>query len=37
LSTAKSKVLMLPEPGTHTGGWGCWMGRGQRFTVGSWK
>ena len=24
---------MLPEPGTHTGGCGCWMGRGHRFTL----
>src|SRR2546430_6790285 len=28
---------MLPEPGTHIGGCGCWMGRGQRFTFASWK
>ena len=27
---------MLPEPGTHTGGCGCWMGRGHRFTLASW-
>src|SRR6266852_3842493 len=28
---------MLPEPGTHTGGCGSWIGRGHRFTVASWK
>ena len=28
---------MLPDPGIQMGGCGCWMGRGQRFTVPSWK